>query len=159
MNINFKIMVFAAISIFTVIAYSNQTDTSLFDNSAQIIVYEMNKYKKTDSNSLIKKTGNEVLAKINERLNKYPDSAWLYIQRGWLYLSINEQNKAIDDFNKSINLYPSSSAYMGLGMAYSNLGKRDIANQFYMKSLNTKSVYPDNEDPWLKSQQQFNPNE
>ncbi|MEI6055416.1 MAG: tetratricopeptide repeat protein [Lentisphaerota bacterium] len=148
MKIKFK-SILTLISLFSASFLIAQDDLDSYQGSDDMIIQELSNYKKDNYNERFNEIGNSVLAQLNERMKNRPDSVWLYIQRGWLYISMGQLDNAVADFKKSIQMSPSSSAYMGLGMAYNNMGKTKLANEAYLKALKIKPTYPGYDGPLL----------
>ena len=90
---------------------------------------------KTEALKQFNQIQNYIIDKLNKKSKEYPKDTLLLIQKGWMSISLGNYRDAIKDFNKSIDLLPTSSAYIGLGMAYNNLGESDKADKAYRTAL------------------------
>lgn len=128
-----------------------QKDVGLFD------LYEMHYMEKNPDTlkmaETIKNEGNRLMkdGKYNEALLQYnraitydPKNPIFYCNRAAAYIRLGDNDKAIIDCKSALVYNPNyGKAYGRLGIAYSNLGKYEEAQQAYAKAI---ELEPDNQD-------------
>ncbi|XP_068140527.1 small glutamine-rich tetratricopeptide repeat-containing protein beta [Drosophila tropicalis] len=100
---------------------------------------------KNEGNRLMKECKyNEALLQYNRAITFDPKNPIYYCNRAAAYIRLGDNERAVTDC-KSALLYNNnySKAYSRLGVAYSNLGKYNEAEQAYAKAIDLE---PDNQD-------------
>lgn len=100
---------------------------------------------KNEGNRLMKEGKyNEALLYYNRAINFDPKNPIFYCNRAAAYIRLNDNERAVIDCKSAISYNPNyGKAYGRLGIAYSNLGKYDEAQNAYAKAI---ELEPDNQD-------------
>ncbi|XP_037957237.1 small glutamine-rich tetratricopeptide repeat-containing protein beta [Teleopsis dalmanni] len=100
---------------------------------------------KNEGNRLMKDGKyNEALLQYNRAITFDPKNPIFYCNRAAAYIRLGDSDRAVTDCKSALVYNPSySKAYGRLGIAYSNLGKYEEAQQAYTKAI---ELEPDNQD-------------